>query len=196
MPFGGRTDGGAVVEKCGWPRRDYPRFRPASRNQHAHGSVPVGHVQGVRRAFPKNAAKLRLEQPAFRPASLHDTDAHGDCASIEFRNGELVCHHGQGPALSCPAPMIRMRNRSHFAARPIGSWRKEDKGRTGLPPRFAFPRAPRPPSNPYQQDDLDYALTPGKGLPGQIYGLAVVYDGQPARFIFAPKHPPTARPRP
>lgn len=95
MPYGGMNEAGLVIEQMAIPESQYPA---------ADSRPEIGMLQWIQYQLDAciNVAeviatdgKIRLEQPSV-PIRIHYLvcDNTGDCASIEFLNGKMVCHRG------------------------------------------------------------------------------------------------------
>jgi penicillin V acylase-like amidase (Ntn superfamily) len=96
MPFGGMNEAGLVIENMMLDDTRYPA--PDARPE-------IGMLQWIQYQLDTcsnvaevvaSDAKIRLEQPTV-PAAIHYLvcDAAGNCATIEFLDGKMVCHQGQ-----------------------------------------------------------------------------------------------------
>jgi penicillin V acylase-like amidase (Ntn superfamily) len=96
MPFGGMNEAGLVIENMMLDDTRYPA--PDARPE-------IGMLQWIQYQLDTCSnvaevvatdAKVRLEQPTV-PAAIHYLvcDAAGNCATIEFLDGKMVCHQGQ-----------------------------------------------------------------------------------------------------
>lgn len=95
-PFGGMNEAGLVVEQMTLFESKYPA--PDSRPE-------IDMLQWIQYQLDTSSnvaqviatdEKIRLEQPPV-PVRIHYLvcDARGDCATIEFLDGKMVCHRGQ-----------------------------------------------------------------------------------------------------
>ncbi len=95
-PYGGMNEAGLVVEQMMLFESQYPA---------ADSRPEIDMLQWIQYQLDtcSNVAevvatdkKIRLEQPTV-PARIHYMvcDATGDCATIEFLGGKMVCHRGQ-----------------------------------------------------------------------------------------------------
>ena len=95
-PFGGMNEVGLVVEQMMLFESQYPP---------ADSRPEIDMLQWIQYQLDNcrtvadviaTDAKIRLEQPTV-PARIHYLvcDARGDCATVEFLDGKMVCHQGQ-----------------------------------------------------------------------------------------------------
>ena len=96
MPFGGMNEAGLVIENMMLDDTRYPV--PDARPE-------IGLLQWMQYQLDTCSnvaevvatdARIRLERPTV-PAAIHYLvcDAAGDCATIEFLEGKMVCHRGE-----------------------------------------------------------------------------------------------------
>jgi choloylglycine hydrolase len=102
MPFGGMNEAGLVVENMWLYQTRYPAAdsRPAV-NMLQWIQYQLDNCRTVAEVVATDE-RLRID-PLTIPARVHYLvcDASGDCASIEFLGGKMVCHRGEG--LPCRA---------------------------------------------------------------------------------------------
>ena len=105
LPFGGMNEAGLVVENLWLDETDYapPDSRPAI-NLLQWIQYQLDNCRTVGEVIATDQA-LRIETPPASARSLARVhylvcDAAGDCAAIEFLDGQMVVHRGAG--LACP----------------------------------------------------------------------------------------------
>lgn len=95
MPFGGMNEAGLVVETSMLMETKYPAAdsRPEI-NMLQWVQYQLDNCRTVAEVIATDK-QIRLEQPTL-PARIHYLvcDAEGDCATIEYLDGALVCHRG------------------------------------------------------------------------------------------------------
>ena len=195
-PFGGMNEAGLVVEQMTLFESQYPA---------ADSRPEIDMLQWIQYQLDNcsNVAeviatdeKIRLEQPLV-PVRIHYLvcDAHGDCATIEFLDGKMVCHRGQALPYHALANDSYEKSVAYARSHPVPAGTSERLKDAPSLLRFSYAaaRAIRfQPGTP--KEDLQYAfetleqVRQGKGTVWQI-----VYDVSGHRIHYRTQRNPQQR---
>ena len=137
-PFGGMNEAGLVVEQMMLTESQYPA---------ADSRPGIDMLQWIQYQLDTcstvsevvaNDGKIRIEQPMV-PARIHYLvcDAAGDCASIEFLGGKMVCHRGQALPYCALANSTYEESATYARTNPMPAGSSEPLGDPQSLPRFA-----------------------------------------------------------